>query len=116
MSIKVGEVGQPFRIDASFDMSGSTGLEILFTRPDGTTFTLTKVTTPAVSAPAVALTNDPELGDVAASEYFEVTSVAATFDTAGSGWKACGKYTDGSLELFADEVEFEIFAQCSSGT
>ncbi len=113
MTIKKGEIGQPFRIDASFVMSGSTGLEILFTKPDGTTANLTQATTPAVTAPAVALVNDPELGNVPASEYFEVTSVAATFDQAGT-WFACGKYIDGTSTLYADEVEFEIKAQCSA--
>ncbi len=112
MTIKIGEKGQPFRIDASFDMSGSTGLEILFTAPSGTEFTKTQATTPAVTAPAVQLTNDPELDTVPASEYFEYTTDGTEFTEAGN-WTACGKYIDASLELFANEVEFVIGAQCS---
>ena len=74
MTIKVGERGQPFRIDASFVMSGNSGLEIKITDPDGVETTFTKSTTPAVSAPAVALVNDKELGNVPASEYWELTT------------------------------------------
>jgi len=113
MSIKVAEIGQPFRIDASFDMSGSTGLEIKFTDPSGTEFTYTQATTPAVTAPADALTNDPELGNVPASEYFEITTDVDMFETAGT-WYACGRYLDGTKDLYADEVEFIIKEQCSA--
>jgi len=34
-SIKVKEKGQPFRIATDFNMSTSTGLEIVFTAPPG---------------------------------------------------------------------------------
>lgn len=113
MTIKVGEKGQPFRISTSYDMSGSTALSIKFTAPaTGTDFTKTNSTTPAVSAPAVALTNDPELGNVSASEYFEYTTDGTEFDVAGE-WKACGTYTDASLILEADEVTFTIGASCA---
>ena len=113
MTIKVGEKGQPFRIATGFDMSGNTALSIAFTAPtDGTSFTATDLTTPAVTAPAVALTNDPELGDVAASTYFEYTTDGTEFDIAGT-WTACAIYTDASLILNADKVSFEIGAACS---
>ena len=113
MTIKLTEKGQPFRISTSFDMSGSTALQIEFTAPTGgTDFTATDLTTPAVTAPAVALTNDPELGDVAASTYFEYTTDGTEFDIVGT-WSACGQYTDASLILKADVVEFAINAECS---
>ena len=81
MTIKVTEKGQPFRIATSFDMSGNTALQIEFTAPtSGTDFTATDLTTPAVSAPAVALVNDPELGSVTASTYFEYTTDGTEFD------------------------------------
>jgi len=113
VSIKVTEKGQPFRISTGFDMSGSSALSIKFTAPSaGTDFTKTNSTTPAVSAPAVALTNDPELGTVPASEYFEYTTDGTEFDVDGD-WKACGVYTDASLILEADEVTFAIGASCA---
>lgn len=111
MTIKVTEKGQPFRIATGFDMSSSTGLSIKFTKPDATTFTVTQATTPAVTAPAVALTNDPELGTVAASTYFEYTTDGTEFDQAGT-WKACGTYTTAALSLQANEVTFTITASC----
>lgn len=47
--IKVGEKGQPVKIATDFDMSGSTGLQIVFTAPTGgTSFTATQATTPCL--------------------------------------------------------------------
>ena len=113
MTIKVGEKGQPARISTGFDMSGSTGLTIIWTAPtDGTNFTVTEATTPAVTAPAVALVNDPELGDVAASTYFEYITDGNEFDIPGD-WEACATYFDASLTLHANKVIFTILATCS---
>lgn len=115
-SIKVTEKGQPFRIATDFDMSGSTGLEIEFIAPHGgTDFTVTQATSPAVSAPAVALTNDPGFSparSVSASQYLEYTTDGTEFDKAGE-WTACGQYSDGSLTLKATKVTFTIGAECS---
>jgi hypothetical protein len=115
MTIKIGEKGQPFRIATDYDMSGFTALSIKFTKPDGTTtFTVTNLTTPAVSAPAVALTNDPGFTpprSVAASKYFQYTTSGTEFDVAGT-WTACGTYTTASLILIANEVTFTIAEGC----
>ena len=115
-SIKVTEKGQPFRIATDFDMSSSTGLEIVFTAPPGgTSFTVNEGTSPAVSAPAVALTNDPgfdPVRNVAASEYLEYTTDGTEFDVAGI-WTACGEYSDASLTLKAALVTFTIAKECS---
>jgi hypothetical protein len=113
MTIKIGEKGQPFRISTGFDMSGSTALSIAFTAPEGGTgFTATQATTPAVSAPAVALTNDPELGTIAASTYFEYTTDGTEFDVDGT-WTACAIYTDAARILNANKVTFVIGKACS---
>jgi len=115
-SIKVTEKGQPFRIATDFDMSGSTGLQIAFTAPPGgTSFTATQATTPAVTAPATALTNDPgfdPVRSVAGNEYLEYTTDGTEFDVAGT-WTACGQYSDASLTLKATLVTFTIGAECS---
>lgn len=117
MTIKVGEKGQPFRIATGFDMSGSTALSIAFTAPTGgTTFTVTQATTPAVTAPAVALTNDPGFTpaqSVAASTYFEYVTSGTEFDIDGT-WTACAIYTDATKILNADKVSFSIGAACSN--
>jgi len=69
------------------------------------------VTSPAVSAPAVALVNDPELGNVAASTYFEYSTSGTEFDIKGT-WTACAVYTDASLTLNANKVTFTIGGEC----
>ena len=116
MTIKVGEKGQPFRIATGFDMSSSTALSIVFTAPtNGTSFTATQATSPAVTAPAVALTNDPGFTppqSVAASTYFEYTTDGTEFDIDGT-WTACAVYTDATLVLNANKVTFTIGAACS---
>lgn len=115
MTIKVGEKGQPFRIATDFDMSGFTALSIKFTKPDGvTTFTVTNLSASPVSAPAIALTNDPGFTpprSVAASKYFQYTTTGTEFDVAGE-WTACGTYTDASRILIANEVTFTIGEGC----
>ena len=115
-SIKVGEKGQPFRIATDFDMSSSTGLEIVFTAPPGgTSFTATQATTPAVTAPSVALTNDPGFNpvrSVASDEYLEYTTDGTEFDVAGT-WTACGQYSTAALTLKAALVTFTIGGECS---
>ena len=112
MTIKVTEKGQPFRISTGFDMSGNTALSITITRPDGSTFERTDLTTPAVTAPAVALTNNPELGSIPASTYLEYITDGTEFDVSGANWKACGVFTSASLLLEANEVTFTIGASC----
>ena len=115
-SIKVTEIGQPFRIATDFDMSGYTGLEIVFTAPPGgTDFTVTNLTTPAVTAPAVELVNNASFNpprSVAASEYLEYITDGTEFDVAGT-WYACGEYSDATRTLKAGRVQFTIGAECS---
>jgi len=113
LSIKATEVGKAFRYATSFDMSGSTGLTLNFMAPDGTTLQKTEITTNAVTAPAVALINDPDLGDVAASEYMEFLTIATDFTVEGA-WTVCGIYTDGTPKVFhGDSATFEVEAACS---
>ena len=116
MTIKVGEKGQPFYIAAGFDMSGNTALSIEFTAPTGgTDFTVTDLTTPAVTAPAVLLSNDPAFTppqSVAASTYFQYVTDGTEFDIDGT-WSACAFYTDATKILNADTVTFTIGARCS---
>ena len=113
MSIYVGEVGKAFRYATSFDMSGSSGLTLNFTKPDGTTLQKTEASANPVTAPAVALTNDPDLGNVSANEYMEFTTVAADFDQAGT-WTVCGIYTDATPKIFhGASATFTVLAACS---
>lgn len=116
MSIRVGESNKAFRYVTSFDMSSSTGLTLNFTKPDGTTLQKTEASSNPVTAPAVALTNDPDVGDVAASEYMEFDSVATDFDQAGE-WSVCGIYynsgTSPTTEYHGSSVTFTVYPACS---
>ena len=61
MALKVGEIGKIINVNAAFDLSGNTDLEINFTKPDLSTLTVNKAG--GVSAPAVDFT-DPDTGEV----------------------------------------------------
>jgi len=109
MSIRVGQVGVPFRVATGFDMSGSTALSLIFTRPDGTQLTKTN---PDVTAPAVPLAGDPDLGSVAASTYFEYTNTVDDYDQEGT-WEVCGIYTDGTPKVYpTSPVSFTVLEGC----
>ena len=113
MNIKATEGGKAFRYSTGLDMSGSTGLTLNFTKPDNTTLQKTEATVNAVTAPAVALTNDPDLGNVSASTYMEFLTVAADFDQAGV-WTVCGIYTDATpKEFHGDDATFTVESACS---
>lgn len=114
MSIKVAESNKAFRYATSYDMSSYTGLQLDFISPSGVTSTLTDLTTPAITAPASAIT-DPDLGSLAASEYMEFKTTATTFTEAGT-WKVCGTYTNTATTpdsiFIGDQVTFTILAAC----
>jgi hypothetical protein len=114
MTIRVGAKGVPFRYaTGGLDMSASTGLTLNFTKPaNAGTLQKTEATTNAVTAPAVALVNDPDLGNQPASTYMEFTTVAADFDVAGT-WTVCGIYTSTTQNIPGSPVEFEILPACS---
>lgn len=92
MAIKTGESNKAFRVATSYDMSSSTALQLDFIDPNGVESTLTNLTTPAVTAPAVAVT-DPDLGPLSASEYMEFDTTTLSFTVAGV-WKVCPTYTN----------------------
>ena len=110
MSIKVGEVGKVININANYDLSGNTDLEMVFTKPDGTTLTVNKAG--GVSAPAVDYT-DPDTGTVFdANEYWSYATASGNIDQAGV-WKVHGRYIDGTPKEFCgDAASFTVLA-CS---
>lgn len=114
MTIKVAEGNKAFRYATGFDMSSSTALSLKFTSPTNVETTLTNLTSPAVTAPALAIT-DPDLGALAASEYMEFNTLVTTFTEAGS-WKVCGTYTDTATTpdsvFIGGTVSFTVGAGC----
>jgi len=114
MALKVAESNKAFRYATAFDMSSFTSLALKLTSPSGVVTTLTDLTTPAVSAPAVSIT-DPDLGPLAASQYMEFNTEATTFTEQGT-WKVCGTYTDTATTpdttLFGGTETFSVGAGC----
>ena len=115
MAMKVAEGNKPFRYATAFNMSSSTGLELKFTSPiTQTVTTLTNLTTPAVTAPAVAVA-DPDLGALSASEYMEFDTLVSTFTEVGT-WKVCGTYTNTGTSpdsvFIGGEETFPVSAGC----
>lgn len=117
--MKAGEYGILFRFwtgtnadRTGYDMSGYTELELLFTKPDGTTLTRNTGTSPAVSIGATQVT-DSTLGVLGANTYVEYTFAngEVTSDDAGT-WTACLTYTDGSKQLIADAATFVVSNPC----
>lgn len=107
MALHVNDVGKLFRLATSFNMSAATSLTINFTKPDGTTLSVTT----GVTAPAAAIT-DPDLGALAASEYMQYSIVATNIDQAGV-WRACGIYTTATESFSSAEATFTVLAACT---
>ncbi len=122
MSISVGEFGYPWRLSTNgLDMSSFTGFELNFTKPDDSTLQKDEASANPVSAPAVALVNDPDLGSQSASTYLEFTPVVADFDQEGT-WNVCAFVEDATrglrtqlLDSNGDPIDytFEVGAACS---
>ena len=114
MTISTGESNRAFRVATNFDMSSSTDLQLDFTDPNDVTSTLTSSTTPAVTAPAVAVT-DPDLGALAASTYMEFDTITTSFTVAGT-WKVCPTYTNTGTTpdsiYEGSVVTFKVLAGC----
>ena len=106
MSIKVGEIGKIININAAFDLSGNSDLQLSFTKPDLTTLLVNKAG--GVSAPAVPFT-DPDTGDVfAANEYWSYATVSGDIDQTG-GWSVHGRYIDVTpKEYCGDTANFTV--------
>lgn len=116
MTIKVGSLGLPLRIATGFDMSSSTSLTMIITKPDGTKLTKTSGAG-EVSAPAVALVDDVDLGNVPASTYFEYTNAVNDYDVEGNvndtnPWEVCGIFVNGSQTLPVSPVPFTVLEGC----
>ena len=110
MSIKTTEVGKKLNYGTYFDLSSATELALKFTSPAGVETTLT-MTGGRVSAPSVAV-SDSVIGEFAADNYMQITTIATDFTEAGT-WKVCGTYTDATPKVFhGDEGEFEVGESC----
>lgn len=103
MAIKATEVGQPFRVGTTFNLSGKTSLTIKYTSKTGveTTIPTTRVTAPAVSE-----------GGFPANQFMKFITEATDFTEDGDYTEGCGTYIDASLTLFTDKFAFTIGEAC----
>ena len=106
MGLKVGEIGKIINVNAGFDLSSNTDLQIKFTKPDLTTLTVNKAG--GVSAPNVDFT-DPDTGEVfKANEYWSYPTASGDIDQAGA-WKLSGRYIDATPKDFCgDTANFTV--------
>lgn len=104
--MNVGEYGVAFAFSTGYNMSAFTGLAIVFTRPDLTTFT---VQSPDVTAPAVSITTNK--GVFAANTYAQYFFKQGDVSQAGS-WSARVIYDQTtatpSLHLISDVGTFTV--------
>lgn len=109
MTIRVGDIGKDVVLFTKIDMSASTALTMVFTKPDGTKLTKTN---PDVTAPASPLV-DPILGTLPANEYLSYTLVSSDIDQTGL-WTVCGTYADSiPTHLSSASNTFTVLAGCS---
>jgi len=120
MSLTLGESGKSFYVATEFDMSSNTELEVIFTKPDGTTHTKTKTAGEVVLGTAGGTFDG--VGAVLATEYMIYPIAAGFLDQAGvstddTPWQAFGRYTNDTTT--PDQVyiglcvPFTVLAQCS---
>lgn len=100
-----GEYGVQIVLGTGFTMTGSTSLQLVFTAPDGTTFTRTN--------PAVAIVNAP-YGQPApfnflANQYLTYTTVLGDVTQAGL-WTVRGHYLASGVLLISTPANFTVNA------
>ena len=110
MAIKVGEIGKTINVNAAFDMSGNTDLELVFTKPDLSILTVNKAG--GVTAPAVPFT-DPITGvTFAANEYWSYNTKSGDIDQDGN-WKIHGEYIDATPKEFCGDTALFTVLPCT---
>lgn len=101
--MNTGEFGVNFVFSCGYDMSANTSLGITFTKPDGTTLT---VSSPDVTVPAIDL--QTTLGLFVAHQYVSYTFVDGDVDQAGE-WSARVTYNDAApRHLISDPGSFLV--------
>ncbi len=101
----VGEFGKELNINANYDMSAFTALEIIVTRPDGTTFTRTNGDL-AISGIDL-VTSD--MGTFAANEYMVYVVQDGDLTVPGEYAVRCS-YTDASPMHLIATTSFTVSA------
>lgn len=107
-TVREGDIGRIFVINANFDLSGQTELRMVFKKPDGTV--VEKLTADNVTAPATPYsgTIDGVAVTFEANEYFQYSTETGLLDATGS-WSVHGEYVDGTpKDLSGDVSNFTV--------
>lgn len=119
----VGESNKSFFAATNVDMSTNTELEIIFTRPDGTTEIKTQTAGEVALGIAGTTFNDPDGNPITvlANEYLIYAIEPGFLDQAGSRanknpWKAYARWTDTGTTpdtvIIGACVEFDVTGIC----
>lgn len=111
MSLKVGEVGKTIVVNAGFDMSANTDLELIFTKPDQTTLTVNKAGGVTISASTLVVTIDGVQQTLNANEYWLYNTKSGDLDQAGT-WVVRGRYIDATPKEFCGNSSSFQVAPC----
>ncbi len=99
----IGEYGKQIVLGTGFDMSANTGLALVFTAPDGTTFTRNN--------PAVAIVNAPYAQpapfNFLANQYLTYTTANGDITQAGA-WQVRGEYFASGVLLKSTWASFTV--------
>lgn len=103
MTMNVGEIGKLIVVNMNYDMAGNTSLQVIFTRPDRSTFTR--------SSPIVKLGTVPlatKIGMFAANQYVSCPMQAGDL-TAPGEYLVRVRYEDATpLVLIAGGTSFTV--------
>lgn len=100
MTINVGEYGLALNLNVNYDISASTALQLLITRPDGTTIT----GVPIVGLVDLVTTDD---GTYPAKQYCTYKFAAGDLIQAGD-YTVRLTYTDSTKRLISDPTSFSV--------
>lgn len=97
VAFNVGEYGKVLNINTNYDMSANTALDLVITRPDGTTFTRNSPAVTISASPLVTL----DAGTFAANQYMRYLIQDGDLTVPGEYAVRCS-YTDAQpLRLIA---------------
>ena len=111
MSVRVGDIGKIFIVNADFNLSGNTDLRMVFKKPDSTI--VTKTSLDGVVAPATPITViiNGTSTTLDANEYWQYPSESGLLDATGS-WEVHGEYVDADpTDLSGDIGLFSVLSR-----
>ena len=109
--LKVGEIGKLILVNANYDLSSNSDLQLKFTKPDQTTLTVDVAG--GVSAPATPVTVDVDGVSTVfnANEYFQYATGSGDLSLAGN-WTVNGIYIDATPKLFCGDTAAFVVLPC----